>query len=84
MLEGVGDVHGFGGLRIDPVVLVPPAQARAAKCRCRDRVGGGEQGDEVTGGDEAVGEQGCEELPRAVVAGRGPPRDGREDADPQW
>ena len=37
----------------------------------------------MTGGDEPVGEQRGEQLPRAVVAGRRAPRDGREDSDPQ-
>ena len=48
-----------------------------------DRVGGGEQRHVVSGRDQPVGEQGGEELPRAVVAGRRAPGDGREDSDPQ-
>ena len=44
-------------------------------------IGGGEQRDVVTGGDEPVGQQRGEELPRAVVPGRGAPGDGREHAD---
>jgi hypothetical protein len=37
----------------------------------------------VSGGDQPVGEQGGEQLPGAVVAGRRAPGDGREHSDPQ-
>jgi hypothetical protein len=83
VFEGGGDVQRLGDLRFDRVVLVPATRARAAEVGGGDRVARGEQRDVMAGGDEPVGEERGEELPRAVVAGRRAPGDGREDADPQ-
>jgi hypothetical protein len=83
VFEKVGDVRALGDLRVDAVVLGPSPCARAAERGGRLGIGGGEQGDVVAGGDQAIGEERGEQLPGPVVARRGAPGDRREDSDPQ-
>jgi len=80
-LEHGGDVEALGDLRIDVVVLRPAVRRRAVQGGGGDRVTGREERHVVTGGDEAVGEGGGEQLPWSVVAWRRAPGDGREHGD---
>ena len=81
-LEDGGDVQALRHLGVDGGVLRPACRHDRLQARGGDRVAGREQGDVMSSGDEALGQQRGEQLPGAVVPWRAPPRDGRQDRDP--
>ena len=64
-------------------ILRVPDRRGPDEASAGDRVGGREQGHVESAGDEPLGQERRELLPRAVVARRHPPRDRREHGDAQ-
>ena len=77
-LEHGGDVQALCDLGVDRRILRPAARRGRVQAGRGDRVGSSEQRDVMAGGDQALGEQRGELLPRPVVPRWCPPRDRRE------
>ena len=82
-LEHRRDVQRLPDLRVQRRILGVAGRRRADEASGRDRVGGGEQGDVDSSPDQPLGQQRGELLPRPVPARRYPPRDRRQNRDPQ-
>ena len=82
-LEDVSDVQELPDLGIDGRVLGVRMRTDAGEGPAREGVGGGKQGDVDAASDEGLGEQARDELPGAIVAWRGAPRDRRQHGDTQ-
>ncbi len=79
VLERFRDVKVFGHLGIGGGVLLIALVDHGVEPGAGDRVPGGEQGHVPAARDQAFGEVAGHRLPGAVVPGRGPPGDRRQD-----
>ncbi len=81
--EDLGDVEALGHLRIEGRVLRPPVRHHGTQAGRGQRITGGEQRDVVPARHQSLRQEGGEELPRPIVAGRHPPRERSQDRDAQ-
>ena len=82
-LEDVRDVEALGHLRVDVRILRVPAGDDRREPARGHRVGGREERHVDAAGDQALGQERGELLPRAVVAWRHAPRDRRQHGHAQ-
>ena len=79
MLEGFGDVKVLGDFGIDGAILFIAAGDYGMQAGAGDGIPGGEERDIPAAADQAFGDVAGDGLPCAVLAGRCPPGDRRED-----